>query len=47
MQKETILTKIMTTSTKVITANMYDNNSGIKFEEIYADYKYVSSTHHA
>ena len=47
LQNETILTRIMTSSTKIITSNMYDNTSGINFEEVYADYGYDPLSHHA
>lgn len=47
MHEDTILTKLMTVSTDIKTSNMYNNNSGIDFNKVYADYNYNPLSHHA
>ena len=42
-QKEVLLKRTMKNSAVIKTSNMYDNYSGLNFDEIYADYHYVPS----
>lgn len=42
-QNNTLLNVAFTSSTKLNTTNMYDNNSGIDFNVVYADYNFTPS----